>query len=103
MTALLIGYAVAIVIVFFASRPISINRPRTRSILGFMRRNWSTNMATNILLPLSRAHRERASQCCDAGRRKRRMFVRVTHSGDLVVVNVFLFDTAREITNAKRI
>ena len=28
MAALLIGYAVAIAIVFFASRPISINRPR---------------------------------------------------------------------------
>jgi hypothetical protein len=30
MAALLIGYAVAIAIVFFASRPISINRPRIR-------------------------------------------------------------------------
>jgi Flp pilus assembly protein protease CpaA len=29
MAALLIGYAVAIAIVFLASRPISINRPRT--------------------------------------------------------------------------
>jgi hypothetical protein len=28
MTALLIGYAVAITIVFFASRTFSINRPR---------------------------------------------------------------------------
>jgi hypothetical protein len=32
MTALLVGYAVAIAIVFFASRPISINGPRTRPI-----------------------------------------------------------------------
>ena len=30
MAALLIGYVVAIAIVFFASRPISIKRPRTR-------------------------------------------------------------------------
>jgi hypothetical protein len=29
MAALLIAYAVAIAIVFFASRPISTNRPRT--------------------------------------------------------------------------
>jgi hypothetical protein len=29
MAALLIGYAVAIAVVFFASRPIAINRPRT--------------------------------------------------------------------------
>jgi len=30
MAALLIGYAVAIAIVFFVSRPISINRPRSQ-------------------------------------------------------------------------
>ncbi len=37
MAALLIGYAVAIAIVFFASRPISINRPRIRSM------DWSAH------------------------------------------------------------
>jgi hypothetical protein len=35
MTALLIGYAVAITIVFFASRTFSINRPRhTHNVSG---------------------------------------------------------------------
>jgi hypothetical protein len=31
MAALLIGYAVAIAIIFFASRPVSINRPRQQA------------------------------------------------------------------------
>ena len=34
MTALLIGYAVAITIVFFASRTFSINRPRHTHVSG---------------------------------------------------------------------
>jgi hypothetical protein len=34
MTALLIGYAVAITIVFFASRTFSINRPRQTHVSG---------------------------------------------------------------------